>query len=207
MELDWIEWKSGYDLLQPEAQSEMSRHLLGFASRDPSAAAAVAGGCAYLVVGVEPANVQGIRPIDSAQLSKAIDQYPGGIDGPRWSPDYVNCQGRAVLVITVEPPAWGDPFHTLRRGFRNYLPGAIFVRRKGETEQANPAEILMLTERATRRTPQIAIGLRWAGANPEILPAGVTAREIDVWAESERSDLGHHLERHETPAARTYGRA
>src|SRR2546421_1713191 len=137
MELDWIEWKSTYQLLSADPQFQMARHVLGFANRHPDAAAAVVKGCAYLVVGVEPGNLPGITPIDSAKLSRAVDVYTGGTAGPRWSPHYVECQGRTVLVIVVEPPSWGDPIQTLKKPFDRYVEGAIFIRRMGETAFAN----------------------------------------------------------------------
>jgi hypothetical protein len=180
----------------------MARHLLGFANRHPDAAAAAMGGCGYLVVGVEPAKLHGVQPIDSAQLGKAIDRYTGGTAGPRWSPDYVDYQGFKMLVITVEPPAWGDPIHTLKQGYDRYLPGTIFIRRIGETEQANPAEVAMVQERAARRTPRIAIGLRWAEGAPEILAAGTTNDEVARWADRERAELMRHLDEYREPATK-----
>ncbi len=192
-ETEWIEWKSGLDLTTVETQFELAKHILGYANRHPDVAGATLGGCAYLLVGVEPGNTQGIQPIDSAQLGKAIDAYTGGSAGPQWSPDYVNRQGRIVLVITVEPPGWGDAIHTLRRGFGTFKAGVIFVRRKGETEQANPAEVLMLQERAARRTARISVDLRWDGATPEIPAAAASEHEIEEWANQERAELLGYL--------------
>jgi hypothetical protein len=200
LELDWIEWKSTYDLLSGDPQFQLARHALGFANRHPDAAAAVVKGCAYLVVGVEPGRVHGIKPIDSAQLSRAIDAYTGGTSGPRWTPHYVEYQGRTVLVIVVEPPGWGDPIYTLKKPFADrYVDGTIFIRRKGETAMTpNPAEIVMLTERASRRTARIAIDLRWAGGTPEIWAIGATDDEISSWIERERGDLLAHLDTSKT---------
>lgn len=198
-ELDYIEWKSTLDLSLAKDEFNMARHILGFANRQPDAAAATMGGCAYLLVGVEPGNLQGVNPIDVAQLSTAIDAYTGGTAGPRWSPDYVGCQGRTVLVITVEPPSWGDPIHTLKRGFGGAQPGAIFIRRMAKTEQANPSEIVMLTQRAGRQTPEIAIRVRWDGEQPQILAAGVTDEETEGWAQREQADLLRSLEEYRAP--------
>lgn len=198
-ELDWIEWKSTLDLGLAKDLFNMARHVLGFANRQPETAAATMGGCSYLLVGVEPGNLQGVTTIDVAQLSTAIDRYTGGAAGPRWSPDYVQCRGRTVLVITIEPPSWGDPIHTLRHGYDNSQAGAIFVRRMAKTEQANPQEIVMLTQRAARRSPQIAISVRWASERPQILAAGVTKEAVEQWADQERAELIRRLEDYKEP--------
>jgi hypothetical protein len=198
-ELDWIEWKSTLDLSLAKDQFNMARHVLGFANRNPDVAAAAVGGCAYLLVGVEPANLQGVSAIDVAKLSTAIDAYTGGAAGPRWSPDYIQVRGHTVLVVTVEAPAWGDPIHTLRQGFGNALPGLPFVRRLGKTEQANPQEMVMLTARASRRSPQIAISVRWAGVPPPVQAAGVTEDAVEQWVEREHDELIRHLEEYRAP--------
>ena len=197
-ETSWIEWKSTLDLLDTAVQFQIARHVLGFANRHPDAASSDLGGCAYLLVGVEPGDVQGVNPIDAAQLDKAVNRYTGGTAGPRWSPDYVQCRGYTVLVITVEPPVWGDPIHTLKHGFDKSQPGMILIRRHGETEQANAQEAAMLSERLTRGTPQVEIGLRWvANKTPEIPAVGITDESVDQWAERERVELLRHLDEYQ----------
>jgi len=66
----------------------------------------------------------GIRPVDPADLGKNINQYTGGVAGPRWDANYVSYRGKTVLVVTVEAPSWGDPFYSLRKGFNKCAGGA-----------------------------------------------------------------------------------
>ena len=73
-----------------------------------------------------------MRPI----FEQGIATYIGGAEGPDWGPSYEDVDGKTVLVITVEPPRWGDPVFTFRRGFDAYRDGDIFIRRAGKTDHA-----------------------------------------------------------------------
>jgi hypothetical protein len=192
-ELDWVEWKSRYDLASAADQFKLAKHILGFSNRQPDRAAAMVGGCAYLVCGVEPGDASGIAPVDSAVLTKGIGRYTGTA-GPRWNPDYVRFHGQTVLVITVEPPAWGDPIHTLQQGYNNALPGTIYVRRNGLTEQANPAEVNALAARSSRRAAQVELTVRWLDEQPEAVCYDATDSAAEAWVAAERSHLMAQLE-------------
>lgn len=146
-ENDWIEWKSSYDLTKKEVKATIARHIIGMANRTPEKAFTMCQGYGYIVIGVEPDNVEGVASIDLADLDSGLQAYLGH-QGPEWSASYVTLDGKTVLVLTVEPPAMGDRIHTLHKEFGNYVPGMIFSRRAGRTLQANPGEVLSLTRRA-----------------------------------------------------------
>ncbi|MFF7393169.1 helix-turn-helix domain-containing protein [Streptomyces scabiei] len=150
-ENDWIEWKSSYDLTKKEIRATLARHIIGMANRMPEKSAAICQGYGYIVIGVEPGNVEGVASIDLADLDSGLQPYLGHL-GPEWSANYVPLDGCTILVLTVEPPQMGDPIHTLNKEFANYAAGMIFVRRSGRTVQANPGEVISLTRRATQST-------------------------------------------------------
>nr|WP_127893075.1 ATP-binding protein [Streptomyces sp. S10(2018)] len=148
-ENDWIEWKSSYDLTKKEVRATLARHIIGMANRMPDKAAAICHGYGYIAIGVEPGKVEGITTIDLADLDSGLQPYLGH-QGPEWSANYVTLDDTPVLVMTVEPPQAGDPIHTLNKEFASYVAGMIFVRRSGRTVQANPGEVISLTQRATQ---------------------------------------------------------
>jgi hypothetical protein len=188
VETDWLEWKSEYDLTNSEQQGHLGRHVLGMANRHPDHSALVAGGCGYIVCGVERGSVRGVKPVDSAVLSATIPQYLGGANGPQWDATFVEVRDAPVLVITVEPPKWGDPIYPLRKQFAKYLSGTIFVRRAGETHQADAPEHEMLSQRLLRRTSTISVDVNWQD-QPEILCVGLDNDDLEKWIDQEGADL------------------
>lgn len=198
-EKDFIEWKSRYDLRSPEDQCKLARHILGFANRDPDRAATAFAGFAYLICGAEPGDVQGVEKLDSADLVQGIGRYTGTAGGPRWDFDYIESQGRDVLVITVERPEWGDPIRTLQKGLGSYQPGAIFVRRHGKTEQADPSEIQMLELRSARHKRQLELDVKWATTPQPVLAVGWDKDDATKWAEREREGMLASLARFHMP--------
>jgi hypothetical protein len=188
-ETDWIEWKSRVDLQDKRARMEhMIRHILGFANRDPGRAARIAEGCAYLLLGVEPRRLDGVEQVDPAVLESWVRPYLEP-NGPQWDAAYVELDGKAVLVVTVEAPRWGDPAFPLRKALDPLEDGTIFIRRLGKTERASAAEIDQLFARAARGTQvlQVAVG-SWSSANI-ITPVEVQQADTDAWIQSERSRL------------------
>jgi hypothetical protein len=155
-EAGWLEWKIAGDLSATATQGTIARHILGMANRMPHSAAVHAGGCGYLIMGVEPGNMPGIVRVDHAVLVRGVQPYLGA-DGPVWSHHYdEDGQGVSVLVVTVEPPQDGQRAFTLRKGLtvvtpagtpKTYLAGTVFVRRGALTEQANPGEVRALEDR------------------------------------------------------------
>lgn len=151
-ETNWLEWKGQLDLTDKATHTVLAKAVLGFANREVDRAALAMGGTAYLLVGVQPGGLPGVRPVDMAALEPQIVAYTG--PGPQWSGDYIDVQGSSVLVVTVEAPQWGDPVHPVRKAFQRADAGqalalaAIYVRQAAATELARPADIDMLTRRA-----------------------------------------------------------
>jgi hypothetical protein len=193
-ETDWIEWKSEADLTAKAWQGELASHILGFANRDPRGAARNVEGCAYLLVGVEAGALGGITPVDSAQLDDGISRYLGGADGPRWEPDYIEIDGKTVLVITVEAPRDGDPIFTLRKAFsttagRTQHEGRIFVRQLGKTSpEPTSAEIEMLTRRLRPPRQGLDLELVRSGDDP-VVPLLLTEKSRQDWLVRRRAQL------------------
>ena len=158
-ETTWIEWKNGLVLVDRDARVKLARHILGMANRPVDEASRQAGGCGYIVIGAEPANCGGVTEIDPADLDGGLRPYIGS-DGPRWSPHYVNSQGKSVLVITVDPPRRGDRAFTLQKAYENYYAGQIFVRRPGRTISAEPGDIRALEDRFAATDSPVTLHIR-----------------------------------------------
>jgi hypothetical protein len=194
-ELDWIEWKSALNLGEHIERGVVAFHILGMANRDSDVARRVAGGCGYIVVGVEPGNCLGIATVDPADLEPQIQRFLGA-QGPTWQPVWVEYCGVTVLVVIVDPPSQGDPIWTLGSDFKNYRPGAVLVRRQGATHQATPLEIRRLTARAQPREnmPRLEVLLEGASSPLEVTPVSLDADEFEQWISAERERLLRPLE-------------
>ncbi len=156
-ESDWLEWKSWLDLegRSPKSNAVIAQAVLSFANRDPDAARREMQGCAYLLAGIKPGECQGVGVIDIADLEQKVGRYIG--DEVLWSANYVKLSGNDVLVVTVEPPEWGQaPFHT-RKTFRDgstkmgFDEGTIFVRTQGKSRPAKASDLDRLFRRLIRR--------------------------------------------------------
>ena len=158
-ETNWIEWKSTFALDKPVGGFLIGKAVLGFANREPSRAAAVCKGTAYMIVGAEPGNVPGIERVDFAVLHDMVGKYVAGV---RWEPHYVEYAGKDVLVVVVEPPQSGDDIHVLQKSYEGYRQGTPFHRGPGKTEPAGVAEMKMLQNRLLARTvqPDLDVKLR-----------------------------------------------
>lgn len=197
-ETNWLEWKGTLGLTSKAAEATIAKAVLGFANRSPDVAARTLEGCACLLVGVEPSALSGVAPIDQAKLEAGVNVYAGtGVD---WSSDYVEVDGKTVLVVTVEPPRWGDPIHPFRKG---YLPdgksadrmpaGAVFIRRSASTERATAADIDMLSARSARQPgAHLAVDVRPAAAS-EIIRIDVSPESIDAFVAGEEESLLRRL--------------
>jgi hypothetical protein len=200
-EAHWVEWKSTLPLNAVDGWFTISKQILGFANRHPDRAARFVGGNGYVIIGAEPGNVVGIQPVDGAQLDSWLETYIGA-DGPVWSLNYIELQGKAVLVIIVEAPTWGQPVYPLRR---TYQPqgktkggaddGTVFVRREASTERANSAEIDMLTSRATRGSLQapLALSLGWVYTPTALISLEFSADAVRRWIDTRRDALYESL--------------
>ena len=166
-ETNYAECKSTVELVGGGARGRavIAKAVLGFSNRDPDVAARAMGGCAYLLAGVAPGELGGVRAVDAATLEAQVAPYVRA--WVQWRADYVDVDGSTVLVVTVEPPRWGDPLHPVRKA---YLPdsggpklveGAVYVRRHASTEQASAADIDMVSRRAARRPgDELALDVR-----------------------------------------------
>lgn len=205
-ESNWIEWKGDADMSQQRWQVELARQVLGFANRDPVTAAKSAGGCGYIVFGATPGHLLGTRHVDASKLEDGVSKYVGRPPkSPEWAPHYVEFDGgHEVLVITVEPPSYGDPIWTCLKGFqpdervaspvnegsaKSVRRGAIYTRRKASTETAQPEDVEMLTRRACTTDTRISgVSLSTLSNSTGV---AIDLREVvtDRWAEGERAAL------------------
>lgn len=194
-ELDWIEWKSSLDLAAHDQRGVVARHILGMANRDPDGASRIAGGCGYILVGVEPSNCPGVPPVDPADLEPQIERFLGD-DGPTWQPLWVKRDDNHVLVVIVDPPSHGDPIRTLKSDVGRYSPGTIFVRRQGATHQANPEEVRRLTARAQPRdrAPRLRVDVHGNDGPVVVQPVDLTEEDLEEWVDIERNRLLGPLE-------------
>ncbi len=154
-ESDWIEWKSGLDLAAKGTWGTIARHVLGMATRRPGDAARCAEGCGYVIVGVAPGNCSGVAEVDPAEIGSGVQSYLGS-DGPRWGMQYVNLDETPVLVTTAEPPRAGDRIFTLQKEFPGYRAGTVFVRKHGQTVQADPGDVRALEDRFAAVAAEVA---------------------------------------------------
>lgn len=192
-EKDWLEWKSDVVLGDKRWQAELAKHVLGFANRDPARAQRAAEGTAYLLAGVEPGELDGVAPLDPAKLEAAMAAYLGTANGPAWDADYIDVEGKTVLVLTVEPPRSGDPPWPLRREYQSLRDGTVYVRRQGQTAPATSAEIDMLVRRARATPARLAVDVRPAATTP-VVPVDTSEAARTAWLAIERTRLLAPLE-------------
>jgi hypothetical protein len=72
-------------------------------------------GCAYRLVGVEPSTPTGVSRLDQAKLEAGVNVYAGS--KVEWRSDYVELDGKTVLVVTVEAPRWGDHIRSFQKAY------------------------------------------------------------------------------------------
>ncbi len=199
-EWDWMEWKSGLDLLTRPAQFALARAILGFANRDPDTATRPFAGTAYVLVGAEPGRIGGITPLDMAVLQPWLARYLGS-PAPFWRLHYVNpaeAADRVVLVVEVPAPRSGEIGYPLAKegsdtDGKSAPSGTLFIRRGSKTERANYAEVQMLMARAGRAAPQTKItdlGLKLSVV-PDHTPIALDldGASTDQWLERRRQAM------------------
>jgi hypothetical protein len=186
-----VEWKSKLDLAsEAEARFKLAKQVIAFSNRHPDDAAREFEGCAYIVIGAEPqALPTGVPVHDPAALDDWIGPFVGS-DGPRWKADYVKVRDRAVLVVTVEAPRWGDPIQLLQKQFGNFGAGRPFVRRQGKAVEPDQHGMRMLEERLKRVASRIQVGVEFGGGRPTFLTYKTSAsNEWAKWMGAERERL------------------
>jgi hypothetical protein len=149
-ENEHLEWKSGYDLGRRPDAGKIAKQLIGFANRDPARAQRQTEGYAYVMLGVGPGAVIGVPVWDSADIENWLSRFvPPEL---MYDIQYVSAGDKDILMLEVDPPRQGDSIFCLQastgEGNANLPEGTIYVRRGGQTEPANAAEIAMLTARA-----------------------------------------------------------
>lgn len=206
-ECDWAEWKSSLDLSSRHGAFHIGRAILGFANRDPAICTHPFGGTAYVIVGAEPGNIEGIEPTDGAQLQSKVARYVGS-PSPFWRHQYIQpaeANGKTVLVLEVPPPKPGDPGYPLATGYEpdkanqgdsknraGGQSGTMFIRRGSKTERANHAEMIMLMNRAGQRgatmLPDLDVRTTAVKLSPLVVP-DVSPEAVDFWLEQRRQAL------------------
>lgn len=191
-EPDWLEWKRTLDLSRPDDRFEMARFILGAANRDPDRAASDAEGTAYLVAGVEPGLIHGVKRLDVSAIEDAVSPFVGTDDeSPAWAVQYTSLDGRDILVVTVEAPRPGDPARTLRRDHKSFQAGYVFIRRPGQTRQANPSEVRMLGQRLLARNEpvnRLDVNVDWRARPNQLQVVDLSNAAVARWVRRERDD-------------------
>lgn len=150
-ETHWVEWKRTLDFGTASGKFTAAKAIIAFANRDPANAARECEGEGYLVVGVSRGGVlDGVAVHDAADLSGMLKTY---VDGPHWDVDYVEFQGKDVLVITVAPPAAGHRIHSLVKEYDKFRSGTVFRRGVSQSEPATHRELNDLQTRLLQAPP------------------------------------------------------
>ncbi|MDP9404204.1 MAG: putative DNA binding domain-containing protein [Actinomycetota bacterium] len=191
-ESHWIEWKSDLDLTTKDGCFQIARTVLAMANRLPERARTTCEGLGFVVVGVAPGKLCGITSVDPARLDQLIEPYLGSVDGPRWTPTFLQDRGSTVLVVTVEAPEPGDRIFTLRKEFGGNRSGTVFVRKQGRTVPADAEDLDGLQRRLTAapRSSGASVDIRAVGDVPlSWIDPEATRPAIERWANRRRDDL------------------
>ena len=124
----------------------------------------------------------GVAQLDHEQLVSKIGPYVGS--HVTWTPEYIEIDGVIVLVITMDPPHLGDDIHVLRKDLDRYKAGTVFIRRHGQTIQADADEMAMLQRRLLALAPQLELAVEPVVSAIEVMPD--FQGPIDRWASVER---------------------
>lgn len=168
-ETHWLEWKRSLNLDTSAHRFAVARAIIAFANRHPQTAARECEGEAYLVVGAEPGHLESVEVLDAAVIHDKLRPF---VDGPHWEVDYVEIEGKSVLVVTVAPPQPGDRIHSLVRQHQGDRSGTVFIRGVASSAPATHAELGMLQDRLLQTSPEsadeqfiVAVG----GTNPVVV--------------------------------------
>jgi hypothetical protein len=122
-------------------------------------------------------------------------------NGPEWNSAYVEVEGKAVLVLSIEPAQVGYPAWPCRREYLadpkapGHDPtvalrdGAIYVRHKASTEEANSADVEMLNRRAAGSRRRIGGVSLLLGVESKAAAMDASQESIEAWSEREREAL------------------
>jgi len=198
-EPDWLEYKSAVSAKSDWAA--IARYILGAANRLPEQAETHLGGAAILLLGIDDhGTLVGATPLDPAVVEQSLGQFLGH-DGPQWEirnlpigPGRVN-----VVAFEVQPPEEGRIFvcHRTSDGIRS---GAVYVRRPGQTEEANYDELCERLDRASRGArPRVDLEVTLVGCAYHLDPGLDERNEQYI-----NSEVAAFLRKH-SPAPSTYG--
>lgn len=182
-----LEWKSTLDWSSAAAKTHIARTILGFANRMPDVAAGLFEGHAFLVIGAEAGALVGVQPVDPVDLDQWLTPYLG-TQGPRWRPHFDTIAAKYVLVIEVDPPAWGHPIYAAQKEGERLPDGVVLVRGRGGTKPATGAQLAELQRRLLQAptAERFAVSLELQSPD-ELTPVDLT--DFDWWIEEERADL------------------
>lgn len=171
LEDHYLEIKSELDLTAKKDQAKLAKFFLGASNRMPDVAAKHFRGYAVMVIGASKGSLTGVPPVEQMDIEKAVKPFLGA-DGPHWDiervavPDSVN----QVLLLIVDPPQRGQPpFICLKNGGSGekkdlLRDGATYFRARGETREANSAEMAQLLRRgATSTSPEVDVDVNIIG--------------------------------------------
>ena len=147
--------------------------------------------------------------MDNADLLSCVSRYIRNT--VRWSPQYLAHNGKQILVVTVEPPEFGDSIvamlkeYTDQTGATECRKGDVFVRRSGKTELATQDDYDMLAERFAASETQASDGITVEEIEPvTVVAVRCTPDEQRTWREGEeRALLGPTEERTPQQTSRT----
>lgn len=197
-----LEWKSEAELADKSWQAELSRQVIAFANRDPDVAAPHFEGCAYVLVGVSPGSLKGTAYYDAATIDDWISPYVRhGREAPAWAASYVELDGVTVLILTIEPPRFGDPIWTCRKEYRGDLraepnavkrpvrDGGVYVRHQAASVEADSADMDMLQRRLLANQRLIAGVSVTIASESAACAIDASDEAIEAWADRERTAL------------------
>ncbi|MCZ4101079.1 hypothetical protein [Streptomyces sp. H39-C1] len=212
----WLEWKGSLDLNPADrgdksGRAHVARAIIGFANRLPDEAGRFAEGHGYLLVGVDHEHMPGVEQHDITELVRWIEPYVGEEIG--WRPTYVEAEGEtgtvAVLVVTVDPPRWGDAVHCMRKEAphpkrdKSIPEAAVFIRgSEGTTRRAMARDLDALSRRLLHQPLSMDLELQVkAGAVGSL---SCTEDEIKTWLKGEEkaalaSLLAHQAKKPQRP--------
>lgn len=197
-ETSWIEWKSNLDLNDnAHIGGVLAKAIIAFANRLPVDAGSHLSGSALIIIGLEPGNVFGTSPMDTAVLDAKLTPYIGA-DGPGWEPHWLDYQGKKILIVEVLPPATGDLPHAFRKTSGKLQQGTVYVRKKAASVPADQADINALARRfasgLASQAPSISVHVKPQDA---LVRYQWTDAEVDQFVDQLRNGLLEPLRQHE----------
>ncbi|MFI6960022.1 hypothetical protein ACIBJI_41970 [Nocardia sp. NPDC050408] len=185
-----LEIKNDVDPTSKSGAAKIAKFVLGAANRLPADAAEKFEGYAYLFLGVTQGAAPGIVMFDTKVLEDKIRRYFDPDSPPRWDVHWVpvGTAGRGVCVISVAPPAEGDPMQICHSEFQgddkslSMEDGRVYYREKASTRVARSGEIKALQRRANLALPPVELLIEVVAGPPRrYLDSDVRQRFDAMW--------------------------